>query len=112
MTGGQSLTQAQKLTVVYRVESGCLGPDGASLVDDFCHFAQTELSAEGVEYVAWSITPRTDKHAPELQFQVAGKTLSRAQTQAYLAVFGENLDDFEVSLSSKLTGLINTFMGR
>lgn len=112
MTGGQSLTQAQKLTVVYRVESGCLGPEGASLVDDFCQFAQPKLSAEGVDYVAWAITPRADKNAPELQFQVAGKILSRPQAQAYLAVFGESLDDFEVSLSSKLSGLINTFMGR
>lgn len=109
---GQPLTQAQKLTVLYRVESGCLGPQGASLVDDFCEFAQSKMLAEADDYVVWVIQPRSDKNTPELQFKVSDKNLTRTQAQAYLAVFGESLDAFEVSLSSKLTSLINTFMGR
>lgn len=112
MGAGQSLTQEQKLTVIYRVESGCLGPQGASLVDDFCEFAQSKMLADGDDYVVWVIQPRSDKNTPELQFKVSGKNLTRAQAQAYLAVFGESLDTFEVSLSSQLTSLINTFMGR
>ena len=38
-------SQNKKLTLVIRLESGCLGPKGADLIDDFCSVAQKEFDS-------------------------------------------------------------------
>ncbi|MFT6898769.1 MAG: hypothetical protein ACJA13_003196, partial [Paraglaciecola sp.] len=34
----------KKLTVTFRVEPGCLGPDGISHIEAFCKFAKREVA--------------------------------------------------------------------
>jgi hypothetical protein len=67
------LPESKKLTVTYRVESGCLGPQGKNKIVDFCQFAQKELEPLDADYVHWNIVPREDKSLPEMQYNVVGK---------------------------------------
>ena len=45
----------KKLAVTYRVEAGCLGPDGLNYISDFCNFAQSELQILDSDYIIWHI---------------------------------------------------------
>ncbi len=101
----------KKLCVTYRVESGCLGPEGESYIAEFCKFAQTELLTLDSDYVVWNIVARNDKALPEMQYNVVGKKMNHVQAEKYLAVFGKSLDEFECHLSDKLMTLINEFLG-
>lgn len=105
------LPESKKLTVTYRVESGCLGPEGKSKIVDFCQFAQKELEPLDSDYVHWNIVPREDKSLPEMQYNVVGKKMNHAQAEKYLAHFGKSLDEFESHLCEKLAVLIDAFMG-
>ena len=107
-----SLQENQKLVVIYRVEPGCLGPEGDSLVDDFCNFAQSKFQDFNTDCIVWHIVPRKDKAIPEMEYNVADKKLNHIQAEKYLAVFGKELDELEGHLSGTLTSLINEFMGR
>lgn len=55
------LAQDKKLTVVIRVEPGCLGPDGNSHVKEFCNVAQVEIEPIDSDFVNWEVVPRFDK---------------------------------------------------
>ncbi len=107
-----ALPENQKLTVIYRVEPGCLGPEGANLVDAFCTFAQPRFESLGSDCIIWQIIPRKNKAAPEMQYNISDKRLNHAQAEKYLAVFGKNLDELEGYLVETFTSLINEFMGR
>jgi len=101
----------KKLSVTYRVESGCLGPDGTDHVDKFCDFAQKSIQTLDSDHIAWNIVPRSDKKLPEMQYRAIGKKMTHSQADQYLAVFGKSLDEFETHLSDKLAALINEYMG-
>jgi hypothetical protein len=103
------LPENKKLTVTYRVESGCLGPSGASHISAFCEYTQGKIQSLDADYVIWDITPRHDKALPEMQYSVAGKRINHIQAEKYLAVFGKSLDEFEGHLVDKLAGLIDEF---
>ncbi len=105
------LPNDKKLSVTYRVESGCLGPDGTDHVEKFCDFAQKSIQSLDSDYIAWNIVPRSDKNLPEMQYRAIGKKMNHAQADKYLAVFGKSLDEFEIHLSDKLAALINEYMG-
>ena len=96
------LSEDKKLSVIYRVEPGCLGPLGKSHISEFCNSAQTELSSLASDYIIWNIVPRNDKSLPELQYTLAEKRISHSQAEKYLAFFGEILDEFEGELADKL----------
>lgn len=112
MKSSLPLQEDQKLSVTYRVESGCLGPQGESLVSDFCIFAQSKLQSLDSDYVTWNVMPRSDKTLPEMQYSIVGKRMTHAQAEKYLKVFGKNLDEFECHMSDKLANLIDEFMSR
>lgn len=104
------LQENKKLSVTYRVEAGCLGPDGTSHIAKFCKFAQLALQTLDSDYIAWNIVHREDKTLPEMQYNVMGKMMNYQQAEKYLAVFGKSLDEFEGHLSDQLTNLIHRFM--
>lgn len=106
------LQEDKKLSVTYRVEAGCLGPDGTNYIVDFCKFAQSALQTLDSDYIAWNIVYRKDKTLPEMEYSVVGKKMSYHQAEKYLAVFGKSLDEFEGRLSDLLTTLIHKFMSR
>ena len=106
-----NLPEDKKLSITYRVEPGCLGPDGTDIVDNFCSVAQDEFKSLDAGFVKWNIVPRNDKSLPEMQFNVLGKMITEAQAEKYLAAFDKNLEEVEGHLSDKIATLIDDFMG-
>lgn len=102
----------KRLSVIYRVEPGCLGPEGSSHIEGFCRFAQTAIETIEADYVHWDIIPRYDKTLSEMQFNVLGKKISQSQASKYLQVYGRNLDELESHLGDKLSELITLFMSK
>jgi len=105
-----NLANHKKLTVFYKMEPGCLGPDGISLIEDYCSFAQRNIEQFDYSFVNWVIEPRYDKSLPEIQYKINGRELLPDMVERYLAVFDRNLDEFEDSFNEKLTELIEHFL--
>lgn len=110
MSNSLPLQEDRKLAVTYRVEAGCLGPEGKNHIDEFCKFSQSALHSLDSDYIAWNIVHRKNKELPEMEYQVLEKMISHQQAEKYLAVFGKSLDDFEGHLSDQLATLIDQFM--
>lgn len=104
-----SLSNEKKLTIIYLVEPGCLGPEGATLIEGFCEFAQNKMSSLDSPFVHWSVVPRYDKSLPEIQYAVTGRGLSQAQANKYLTMLDQNLDDYEGEFADKIATLIGEF---
>jgi len=102
----------KKLTVTFRVEPGCLGPDGIEHIESFCKYAKKEVANLDSDFVRWVITPRFDKSLPETEYKTNNKRLDHDKAQKYLGVFAKNLDEFEEHLQEKLAELIELYLGR
>ena len=105
------LPDTKKLTVISRIEPGCLGPEGESYVEDFCKFAEKELASLDSDFVHWQLTPRRDKSLAEMQYLLQSKRISHDQAEKYLQLFNESLDEFEHHLHEELAHLIDNFLG-
>jgi len=69
MENNLALPDDKKLTVVVRVESGCLGQDGGKCIEEFCKVAHLEFSAIDSGLINWQVLPRLDKSLPEIQYK-------------------------------------------
>ncbi|PCJ32956.1 MAG: hypothetical protein COA90_01470 [Gammaproteobacteria bacterium] len=98
------------MSVVYRIESGCLGPKGDTHVVDFCKFAQSEFKSLDSDFIAWNIEPRDDKTLPEMQYTLKGKKITQSQAKKYLSLFDKSIEKFEDKLDDKLEVLIEKYM--
>ncbi|WP_077755547.1 hypothetical protein [Shewanella psychrophila] len=105
-----SLPKEKKLTVLCRIEPGCLGPDGLDYIADFCRFANQELKQVDANFIIWLPLPRYDKSLPEMQYSVNQKQLSHDKAAQYLDHFKSDLDDFEEHFHDKLSLLIDEFL--
>ncbi|MCL6416747.1 hypothetical protein MIB92_13890 [Aestuariirhabdus sp. Z084] len=106
-----SVPQNKKLTLLFRVEPGCLGPEGESHIDEFCVVAQQEFEQISPDFIRFSIVPRRDKSLPENEYRIADKSLSHDQASRYLAHFQENLEELEDQLNELLSHLIDRYLG-
>ncbi|TQV81538.1 hypothetical protein [Aliikangiella coralliicola] len=106
------LPKDKKLTVLHRVEPGCLGPEGMKYIEDFCYLAQQEMVSLDSDFIIWDIVPRYDKSKAEIQYKVNDKNLTYEKASKYLEVFEKNIDDFEEHFNERLMQLIEDFMGR
>ncbi len=104
------LPQEKKLTVLFRVEPGCLGPSGKDHIEEFCKLALTEIATIDADYVHWEVVPRYDKSKAEIQYKINNKNLNHEQAAKYLAKFSKHLDDFEENFHGKLVQLIEGYM--
>ena len=102
----------KKLLVMYRIEPGCLGPQGADYVEEFCVFAKQKLKDRHSHCLRWAIKPRYDKSLPELEFQIKNGTLSRDNAAKYMTRFDIDIDGFEEALDEELTELVDAFFER
>lgn len=105
------LSQDKKLNVIFRVEAGCLGPEGTSLIDGFCNFAQQEVETLDADFVHWEILPRHDKSLPEMEYKISNKKLSHDKADRYLEFFRKELNEFEEHLHEKIAILIDQHLG-
>ena len=104
------LKEEQKLTVVCRIEAGCLGPTGEDHVESFCAFGQPLVAPIDMDFVLWKLYPRLDKSQAEMHYSINGKILDHVKAEKYLGLFGKNLDTFEDHLHDKLAQLIDDYM--
>lgn len=105
------LPNDKKLTVIFRVEPGSLGPEGANHVEPFCQQAGETFKTIDADFIDWQIVPRHDKSLPEMAFKVANKSLTHDQADKYLAVFEKSLDEFEDHLIQTLSRLVGEYLG-
>lgn len=105
---------ANKLTILYRIEPGCLGPDGDDHVDQFCEQAHGQLTQDPEllnHVVTWVIEPRRDKTLPEMQFKLISKVISHDQAETYLKAAGHELEDLEANFVQSITAQVNHYLG-
>ncbi|MCZ8530055.1 hypothetical protein IW644_11370 [Alteromonas sp. PRIM-21] len=102
----------KKLLVMYRIEPGCLGPQGADYVEEFCVFAKKKLKDNNGHCLRWTIKPRYDKTLPELEFQIKNAVLSRDNAAKYMDSFDIDIDAFEEELEESLADLVDAFFER
>lgn len=112
MKNNLPLPQDKKLTVVVRVEPGCLGPDGNVLVEEFCSAAHLEFEPIDSDFINWEVVPRFDKSLPEIQYKTINKILTYDQAAKYLELFNKNLNNFEEHANDKLAVLIDQYLER
>ena len=109
MNNNLPLPPDKKLTVVFRVEPGCLGPDGENHIEAFCSFAQKEFIQIESDYVCWEIIPRHDKLLPEMQYLINNKKLTQDKAAKYLELFNKDIDELEENLHETLVRLIEQY---
>ena len=103
------LPQEKKLTVLFRVEPGCLGPSGNDHIVEFCKHAQIAIENIDADYIHWEIVPRHDKSLAEIQYKINNKNLTHDQAAKYLDKFSKNLDEFEEHFHEKIISLIEKY---
>ena len=104
------LPKEKKLEVFFRVEAGCLGPQGESHVEEFCVQAQKIVDLIDADFVHWNIIPRHDKTEAEMEYKLNNKKLTHDKAEKYLHMFDKNLDEFEGHLHDKLAELIDDYL--
>ncbi|WP_237158852.1 hypothetical protein [Shewanella khirikhana] len=100
------------LLILHRLEPGCLGPDGADHVEQFCQLAEKAIQGLAPEVCQWQLVPRFDKSLPEMSYFLGSKQLTKEQTDRYLEMFSLEIDEFEERFHAKLTQLINQYLAR
>ena len=111
MKNNLQLPQDKKITVVIRVEPGCLGPDGSDHIEKYCNAAQIEIESIDSGFVNWEVIPRFDKSLPEIQYKAADKMLTHDQAAKYLELFNRKIDEFEDYANEKLAIQIDQYLG-
>ena len=112
MSVEKKISSDKQLRVIARVEPGSLGPEGISHVEQFCRYANKNMSTSMQHYSRWQIIPRYDKSLPEMEYFVADKKLNTIQVEKYLAFFETNSETFEEEFYCKLTTLIEKFLSQ
>ncbi|WP_415888018.1 hypothetical protein ACMXYO_08275 [Neptuniibacter sp. QD37_6] len=107
-----TLADSKKLTVIFRIEPGCLGPEGLSHVDKFCIQAGLKLQRSAPAYITWQVEPRHDKTLPEIDYAILGRALSRDHAKRYLSHFDQQIDSFEMEAFDELPDIIDQYFGR
>lgn len=109
---GSSLPPEKKLNVLYRIEPGCLGPDGPDHAEAFCQFVNQNLTNPGDRFIIQNVVARFDKSLPEMEYRVVNKLINHHQAAKYLSGFDMNLDQFEEQLHEQIGELIEQFLKR
>jgi hypothetical protein len=105
------LHEKNRLTVVFRVEPACLGPEGDQKIEEFCRYAQQKLAIQDAHFVSCRIVPRYDNSLLEMEYSIAEKRLNGDQVTRYMEVFQACPNTFENNLNDEVTQLINDFLG-
>lgn len=98
--------------MIFRIEPGCLGPEGISHADKFCVMAATELRAASPHFIKWQVEPRHNKQLPEMDFAINGRALNRELAARYFEHFDKDLEQFELDIFDHLPELIDHYFGR
>lgn len=111
MKNNLPLPHDKKLTILFRLEPGCLGPKGEEHIEQFCQMAQKEFESLHSDIVLWEIIPRHDKSLPEMQYHIKNKKLTHVKASKFLDIFHMDLSQFEDQVHKKLATFIDQYMG-
>ena len=111
MKNNLPVAEEKKITVIVRVEPGCLGPEGNIHVDAFCSVAQTGIEKINSDFINWQIVPRFDKSLPEFQYKITDKLLTHDQAIKYLKLFDKEIDELEEQVNEEIAILIDQHLG-
>ena len=106
------LPHNKKITIVFNVESGCLGANGKDHIQEFCRFTKKQLEIMYSDYINWEVLPRTSISMPEIQYKLNDKKLDNDKAAKYLEIFDNNNNKFEIHLEDKIIILIEQYLGR
>ncbi|MGH1461162.1 MAG: hypothetical protein ACRBB6_03910 [Neptuniibacter sp.] len=106
------IPEEKKLTVIFRIESGCLGPEGTSHVARFCGIALKQFQNTHTDFMHWQVVPRLDKTLPELGYSIGTRPLVREHAKKYLQHFDIEIDQFEMEVFDQLPEMIDQYFGR
>lgn len=109
---GPALFDKRILTLIYRVEPGCLGPEGVKYVEEFCNFSNEVMAKLGKKGIQYFFTPRYNKLLPEIDYRLLNKPIKSEQLAAYLAQLGQYQEDMEADLGEKVAVMIDQFFSR
>lgn len=101
-----------RILVLYRVEPGCLGPDGKSFIEDFCVFANDTFKKAQNDSIEWLFQPRYDKTLPEIQYQFNNRNLTKEMAFKFFKTKAIDIEHFEELLNERLASLIDKFLDR
>jgi hypothetical protein len=104
------VSDEKKIHLMYRVEPGCLGPEGVDHIEDFCRFANKHIKSP--YYGQFVFLPRYDKQKSERQYSVNSRNLSQVQAKAYLNHFEIHIDNFEEQLDELIAKSIDLYFKR
>lgn len=106
------LPDNKKITAIFRIEPGCLGPEGNKHIEKFCEVARREFTLKDNHFSRWMIVPRHDKSLPELDYMLAQRPLSRDHAARFLELFDQDIDEFEMDAVDLLPEMIDQYFGR
>ena len=98
-----------KLCVIYRVEPGCLGPEGLMLINEFCLFAQNNIRMNEANFIIWEIHSRSDKTLPEMEYKLNNKKLSHDKAKKYLEILDIKINELEEHFHEELSNLVEEY---
>ena len=110
MKSVKTVPNDKKLTILYRIEPGCLGPDGKARIEEFCRFSEEKMRDLDSWFLNWDIQPRNDKALPEVQFQLLGKKISYQQASTYMELFDKNIELFSEDVDDEMANFIELFL--
>jgi hypothetical protein len=112
MNADNPIPTEKKLLMTYRLEPGCLGPDGEDYIEDFCIYVTAAFMERKSSFAIYRFVPRYNKTLTEIEFSVNHKRLSEAKAGQYINFFGQTLIGFEEDLQNQLTRLVDSFFER
>lgn len=98
--------------IFYYIEAGCLGANGAQVVDGFCDFLEKKLNSTHAKLCYWSIQPLSDINLPHFKYVLEDKKLSLEQATRYLEKHQFTLKQFEDDIDDLVIDFIEEYLGR
>ena len=99
-----------RIQLLYRVEPGCLGPDGIEHIEEFCAFAEKKIPPPN--YAVFSFIPRYNKLLDEKEYTLLNRRLSQSQVESYFTKIDKQLDDFESQIDELIAFAVEAFFKR
>jgi hypothetical protein len=101
-----------QINALFRLEPGCLGPNGIDLAYAFCDQIKHDLQSQinNNQVINWRIEPRFDKTLPETEYSFNERPINPSQAKQLAEKLGINLDDIEMNLHDMLAEWIDDFL--
>ena len=105
-----ALPSDKQLAVLFRLEPGCLGPQGIDFVEEFCSFINKQPPE--LHYARFHFVARYDKKLPEWEYSINKRNLNDEKVALYLNLFQTNKHSFEEEIEELLVQRIELFFSR